>query len=149
MSHWHGPSKRVANIPPSAIHAMTALSKTVEDVAFLSWAKPTSTAPKHIHEGAATAIADGRADGYSETKGLQQLREEIVKKLGHDNRIEANPDQIIGVLSVSLRDPGAGCAVACEASQGGHLRRPVHEPKDTTGAYAANRAGQPTHRKLA
>ena len=95
MSRMYGPSKRVAGIPPSAIHAMTALSKTVEDVAFLSWAKPTSTAPSHIHEAAAAAITDGRADGYSETKGLQKLREEIVKKLKRDNNIEADPDEII------------------------------------------------------
>jgi aminotransferase len=74
---------------------MTALSKTVEDVAFLSWAKPTSTAPPHIHEAAAAAIADGRADGYSETKGLKELREEIANKLKRDNNIEADPDEII------------------------------------------------------
>jgi len=95
MSRLHGPSKRVTGIPPSAIHAMTALSKTVEEVAFLSWAKPTSTAPDHIHEAAAAAIVDGRADGYSETKGLQELREEIVKKLKRDNGIEADADEII------------------------------------------------------
>jgi aminotransferase len=74
---------------------MTALSKTVEDVAFLSWAKPTTSAPRHIHEGAWTAIASGRADGYSETTGLRELREEIVKKLRRDNSIEADCDQII------------------------------------------------------
>ena len=95
MPHSLGPSRRVSEIPASAIHAMTALSKTVEDVAFLSWAKPTTTAPKHIHEGAWAAIAAGRADGYSETAGLQELREEIVKKLRRDNGIEANRDQII------------------------------------------------------
>ena len=33
-------SKRVSQIPKSAIHEMTRLSKEVEDVAFLSWAKP-------------------------------------------------------------------------------------------------------------
>jgi aminotransferase len=95
MSRLYGPSKRVTGIPASAIHAMTALSKTVEEVAFLSWAKPTSTAPAHIHEAAAAAIADGRADGYSETKGLQELREEIVRKLERDNGIKADPDEII------------------------------------------------------
>ncbi len=88
-------SRRTREIPPSAIHAMTALSKTIDDVAFLSWAKPTSTAPAHIHEAAIEAIRDGRADGYSETKGLPALREAIVEKLWRDNGIAAQPDELI------------------------------------------------------
>lgn len=88
-------SQRVVGIPPSAIHAMTALSKTVDDVAFLSWAKPTGAAPSHIHEAARAAIAEGRADGYSETRGLLPLREAIVGKLQRDNAIRANPDQVL------------------------------------------------------
>ncbi len=88
-------SKRVTGIPPSAIHAMTALAKGIDDVAFLSWAKPTALAPDHIHKAVADAVLQGKGDGYSETKGLLELREEIVKKLKRDNNIDANPDQII------------------------------------------------------
>jgi aminotransferase len=95
MATFLGASKRVSEIPPSAIHKMTALSKTVDDVAFLSWAKPTTTAPAHIHKAVMAAIADGKADGYSETSGLPVLRQEIVKKLERDNDIVANPGQII------------------------------------------------------
>jgi aminotransferase len=89
------PAKRVAGIPPSAIHKMTALSRAIDDVAFLSWAKPTATAPRHIHEAATAAIMEGKADGYSETSGLLSLREEIVKKLARDNAIRAHPGQIL------------------------------------------------------
>ena len=67
-------SKRVAQIPKSAIHEMTRLSKQVEDVAFLSWAKPTSGTPAHIREAAAAAIKDGLVGGYSESAGLPRLR---------------------------------------------------------------------------
>ena len=88
-------SKRVSLIPASAIHRMTALSKTVEDVAFLSWAKPTTTAPAHIHESVVSRISKGEADGYSETMGLLSLREEICVKLKRDNRIDANPDRCL------------------------------------------------------
>jgi len=35
-------SNRVSQIPKSAIHEMTRLSKEVDDVAFLSWVKPTA-----------------------------------------------------------------------------------------------------------
>lgn len=88
-------SKRVAAIGKSAIHEMTRLSKEVEDVAFLSWAKPTSDTPVHIKEAAIDAIQEGLVGGYSENAGLLPLREEIVKKLGRDNGIVADPSQIL------------------------------------------------------
>jgi len=88
-------SNRIGSIGKSAIHEMTRLSKQVEDVAFLSWAKPTSDTPEHIKEGAVAAIRDGRVGGYSESAGLPSLREEIAGKLVRDNKIEADPSQIL------------------------------------------------------
>jgi aminotransferase len=74
---------------------MTRLSREIEDVAFLSWAKPTSAAPVHIREAAIDAIKTGLCDGYSVNTGLPELRDEIAKKLRRDNNIDANPSQII------------------------------------------------------
>ena len=88
-------SNRVSQIKKSAIHEMTSLSKDIDDVAFLSWAKPTSDTPEHIKEGAILAIRHGLVGGYSPSSGLLELREEIVKKLKKYNNIEANPSQII------------------------------------------------------
>lgn len=88
-------SKRVSQIHKSAIHEMTRLSKEVEDVAFLSWAKPTAGTPRHINEKAIEAIRQGLTGGYSENAGLISLREEIVRKLKRDNRVDANPSQIL------------------------------------------------------
>jgi len=88
-------SQRVLQMQKSAIHEMTRLSKEVDDVAFLSWAKPTSDTPEHIKQGAIAAVRDGRVGGYSENAGLLPLREEIVKKLARDNHIDANPAQIL------------------------------------------------------
>ena len=88
-------SNRVAQIQKSAIHEMTRLSKEVEDVAFLSWAKPTVDTPEHIKEGAITAIKNGLVGGYSENAGLPELRQEIVKKLKRDNHVDANPSQLL------------------------------------------------------
>jgi len=88
-------SKRVAQIPKSAIHEMTRLSKEIDDVAFLSWAKPTAGAPAHIREGAITAIKEGLVDGYSENQGIFELRKEIVKKLKRNNNIDAKPSEIM------------------------------------------------------
>jgi len=86
---------RVSQIPKSAIHEMTRLSRDVEDVAFLSWAKPTSGTPEHIGNAAITAIKDGLVGGYSENAGLVRLREAIVHKLRRDNHIDANVSQLI------------------------------------------------------
>jgi aminotransferase len=88
-------SERVSRIAKSAIHEMTALSKQVDDVAFLSWAKPTSGAPEHVRQAAIDAIRTGRADGYSESAGLPELRQAIARKLQHDNNIDANPGQVM------------------------------------------------------
>jgi len=88
-------SNRVNQIQKSAIHEMTRLSKQYDDVAFLSWAKPTSDTPNHIKEAAIKAIRDGLAGGYSENAGLLPLREEIVNKLARDNNIKADPSEIM------------------------------------------------------
>jgi len=88
-------SNRVSQIPKSAIHEMTRLSKEVEDVAFLSWAKPTVDTPDHIKEGAVAAIRNGQVGGYSESTGLVRLREAIVEKLKRDNNVEADISQIM------------------------------------------------------
>ena len=108
-------SDRVGRISKSAIHEMTRISKEVDDVAFLSWAKPTSDTPEHIKQGAIAAIRDGLAGGYSENAGLLELRREIVKKLRRDNRVEADTSQImvtVGAIEglaaavMAMVDPG-------------------------------------------
>ncbi len=88
-------SNRVNQINKSAIHEMTRLSKQYDDVAFLSWAKPTTGTPKHINDAVISAINKGLTSGYSQSEGLPELREEIVKKLKRDNNIDANASQII------------------------------------------------------
>jgi aminotransferase len=108
-------ANRVMQIPKSAIHEMTRLSKEIEDVAFLSWARPTSGAPAHIGEAAIEAINRNLVDGYSVSLGMVALREEIVKKLKRDNNINAQTSQIIvtvgaieGLVAavMALIDPG-------------------------------------------
>lgn len=88
-------SERVQQIKKSAIHEMTNLSKEIDDVAFLSWAKPTSGTPKHINNAAIKAIKNDLTGGYSPSEGLDELRKEIVIKLKRDNHINANISQIL------------------------------------------------------
>jgi len=95
MSNTTLMSKRVAQIPKSAIHEMTRLSQEIEDVSFLSWAKPNSNAPPHIRDAVIKAIKDGLTDGYTESSGLVSLRNEIATKLERVNNITADPSHII------------------------------------------------------
>lgn len=88
-------SNRVTQIKKSAIHEMTRLSKQYDDVAFLSWAKPTTGTPKHINDAVIAAIEKGLTGGYSQSEGLPELREEIVKKLKRDNNIIADISQLL------------------------------------------------------
>jgi len=88
-------SQRVQQIAKSAIHEMTRLSKEIDDVAFLSWAKPTSGTPDHIKRAAIQAIEQGKTGGYSPSEGLAELRQEIVAKLQRDNQIEATISQVL------------------------------------------------------
>lgn len=108
-------SNRVEQIKKSAIHEMTRLSKQYDDVAFLSWAKPTSGTPKHINKAVCEAIEKNLTGGYSQSEGLYELREEIVKKLRRDNNIVAKPEELLvtvgaieGLLAsiISVIDPG-------------------------------------------
>ena len=108
-------SKRVQQIEKSAIHEMTRLSRNMDDVAFLSWAKPTSNTPEHIRKAAISAIEQGLVGGYSGTNGLPELREEITKKLERDNNINAKASEIIVTVGaieglsaalMSVIDPG-------------------------------------------
>lgn len=108
-------SQRVQQIQKSAIHEMTRLSKQIKDVAFLSWAKPTSGTPEHIRKAAIAAINKGLVGGYSPTSGLPELKEEITKKLARDNNITADASEVIitvGAIEglsaalMSVIDPG-------------------------------------------
>ena len=108
-------SNRALQIKKSAIHEMTRLSKNIEDVAFLSWAKPTSDTPDHIKEAAINAIKKGLVGGYSENAGIIELRKEITKKLKRYNNIEADISQLVVTVGaveglsaaiMALVDPG-------------------------------------------
>jgi aminotransferase len=118
----HLVSKKIVDIPKSAIHEMTRLSKTVDDVAFLSWAKPTSGTPEHIKQAAEQAIREDKTGGYSETAGLPVLREEIAKKMKQKNSINADPQEIIVTVGAI---EGLSSAVMAVVDPGDEVLIPV------------------------
>ncbi len=115
-------SDRALNIPTSAIHEMTRLSQLQKDVAFLSWAKPTSDTPEHIKEASSKAIMEGKTAGYSPTWGLMQLREAIAEKLRDDNKIAAKPDEVM--ITVGAIE-GLSAAVLATVNPGDEVIIPI------------------------
>lgn len=118
----HLVSRKIVDIPKSAIHEMTRLSRQVEDVAFLSWAKPTSGTPEHINRAVMNAIEQGLTGGYSESAGLPALREEIAAKLARDNGIPADPSEILVTVGAI---EGLAAAVAAVIDPGDEVLIPV------------------------
>ena len=115
-------SNRAENIPKSPIHEMTELSQEVDDVAFLSWAKPTSDTPKHIQKAAIDAISNGKTAGYSETNGLLELRQAITHKLKSFNNIEAKPEEVL--ISVGAIE-GLSAAIMATINPGEEVIIPI------------------------
>lgn len=115
-------AQRALDIPKSAIHEMTRLSSQMEDVAFLSWAKPTSGVPEHINEATKKAIDLGKTGGYSSTAGLPELREEIVSKLAHKNKITATANEIM--ITVGAIE-GLSAAIMASVNPGDEVIIPV------------------------
>ncbi len=114
-------SQRVQQIQKSAIHEMTRLSKQIKDVAFLSWAKPTSGTPEHIRNAAIAAINKGLVGGYSPTSGLPELKEEITKKLARDSNITADASEVI--ITVGAIE-GLSAALMCVIDPGDEVILP-------------------------
>ncbi len=143
-------SDRVIDIRASAIHEMTRLSKQFEDVAFLSWAKPTSGTPEHIRSAAKRAIEEGRVGGYSESHGLPELRRRISEKLSRDNGIDSTEDEVLvtvgaieGLMAsvMAVIDPGDEVILPVPAYST-HIRqvqlasgRPVLVPMEEEGGF--------------
>ena len=126
MSEIEKISDRVSRLGKSAIHEMTRLSKEIEDVAFLSWAKPTAGTPEHIKEAAISAIRKDLVGGYSENAGLPVLREEIVKKLDRDNSIEADITQILVTVG-AIEGLASAVMAVTKPNPSGEQRTPIRQ----------------------
>ena len=90
-------SKRIANITPSATHAMTARiaekRAAGEDIITFSIGEPDSPTPQPIVDACEQALQEGKTK-YTSTNGIAALREAICEKLKKDNGLVYTPAQI-------------------------------------------------------
>lgn len=92
-------SERIKNMAESATLAMAAKAREMKqkgiDVIGLSLGEPDFKTPKHIQEGAKSAIDEGKYFAYPPVNGYLDLREAISKKFKQENNLDYSPDQIV------------------------------------------------------
>ncbi len=90
-------SKRIANITPSATHAMTARiaekRAAGESIITFSIGEPDFPTPQPIIEACERALREGKTK-YTSTNGIAALREAVCEKLRKDNGLRYTPAQI-------------------------------------------------------
>ena len=90
-------SKRIANITPSATHAMTARiaekRAAGENIITFSIGEPDFPTPRPIVEACEQALREGKTK-YTSTNGIAALREAVCGKLRRDNGLRYTPAQI-------------------------------------------------------
>ena len=90
-------SKRIANITPSATHAMTARIAEKRaagaNIITFSIGEPDFPTPRPIVEACEQALREGKTK-YTATNGIAALREAVCEKLRKDNGLAYTPAQI-------------------------------------------------------
>jgi len=69
-------------------------SQGIDDIISLGVGEPSFDTPAYIKEAAIQALRDGETK-YQPTTGIPALRQAICKKLAEENKINADPDQIV------------------------------------------------------
>ena len=90
-------SRRIANITPSATHAMTARiaekRAAGENIITFSIGEPDFPTPQPIVEACEQALREGKTK-YTAVSGIAALREAVCEKLRKDNGLDYTPAQI-------------------------------------------------------
>ncbi|EJN61138.1 pyridoxal phosphate-dependent aminotransferase [Halogranum rubrum] len=86
-------SNRVEQISISGIREV--FEAAGDDAINLGLGQPDFPAPDHAHQAAVDAIQAGKADAYTENKGMHELREAISARYSQDLDVEVDPDDVI------------------------------------------------------
>ena len=92
-------SNRISQLNESATLAMAAKARELKaqgkDVISLSLGEPDFKTPKHIQEGAKSAIDSEKYFSYPPVPGYADLREAIAEKLNRENQIPCSAENIV------------------------------------------------------
>lgn len=112
-------SERGTELPSIVIGKLLKIAVEDKSVISLGPGEPDFTTPRPIIAAARKALAEGYTH-YSPPQGRLELRQEIARKLKRENRIDANPDDIIVTTGsteaimlslMAMVDPGEGVLI--------------------------------------
>ncbi|SDY09916.1 pyridoxal phosphate-dependent aminotransferase [Halopenitus persicus] len=127
-------SDRIERIPPSGIRDV--FEAAGDDAIDMGIGQPDFPTPDHAREAAVEAIRAGRADSYTQNRGLESLREAIVAKHERDQGVPVDVDDVIATAGGS-----EGLHLALEAHVGAGDEVIVPDPGFVSYAALAKLAG--------
>jgi len=86
-------SERESQLPDSIIGKLQEIAAEHKDIISLGIGEPDFLTPKPVLDYASKIIK--KSTHYTAPKGIKELREVISKKLRKDNKIDANPDNVL------------------------------------------------------
>lgn len=89
------PSYITSAIEVSAIKRIQLMSMGKKGALSLAQGTPSFSTPSHIRKAAKKAIDNNLVDKYTPGFGIDELREAICEKVERDNKIKAEPSQVI------------------------------------------------------
>ncbi|WP_418279953.1 pyridoxal phosphate-dependent aminotransferase [Halorubrum sp. DTA98] len=92
-------SDRVERISISGIRQV--FEAAGEDAINLGLGQPDFPTPEHAREAAVDAIRTGKADAYTENKGIRSLREAIAEKHRQDQGVDVDPANVVATAGGS------------------------------------------------
>ena len=87
-------AERVLKVPPSGIRRLFDLATGAPGIISLGVGEPDFDTPEHIKEAGIRAIKEGKTH-YTSNYGIKELREEIVRKLERENKIDVGIENVL------------------------------------------------------
>lgn len=88
-------SERQSQLPKQLIGKLLKIAVESKDIISLGPGEPDFVTPQPILNYGAKLMQKGRATHYSPIGGRAELKEEVIKKLKKDNKINAKPENIV------------------------------------------------------
>ncbi len=88
-------SERQSQLPPQIIGKLLKIAVESKDIISLGPGEPDFPTPQPILDYGAKLLKKGVGTHYSPPEGRSELKEEIIKKLKSDNKINAKPENVI------------------------------------------------------
>ena len=112
----------VSKIRLSGIEEMNELAKKVEGLINMGQGKPVFKTPLPVINAAKRALDEGHTK-YTLSRGIEELRVALARKMADYNKIDATPEEILVTVGVS---EGISISLRLQKRGQGHYTYPSH-----------------------